>query len=228
MSAVSKIEETRLRIARRYETWLSELNDLRERHLNSLGYVGSDSVYAALEETISFTRMELEEIADRAFDAAAQEGSSASKEVEMPALQNMREEMSQAIVTGLTRDVSTLTQGMAADAIRFKRLSTTMGASVAKSVIRGAVFGLSAFRQVDAAGRRMKSSAFVPTAVRGCIYDAYLHAFLSGALELGSLICTAHHPENEDVSISLPDFDTWAADEIHPNSRWEFTLGVPT
>lgn len=226
MTPVQRIEQARARIARRYDTWLSELNDLRERHLNGLGYVGQDRVYAALQETIEFTKLELEELAERAFEQGVADGSAASKDTDMPALVSMREEMLQAIATGMARDVSTLNQGMGADAIRFRKLSPRYGASIAKATIRGAVFGLSLFRQVDAAGRRMVSTPFIATAVRGCVYDAYLHAFLSGALDLGSVTCTASHPERDDVSISIPDFDTWAEEFIHPNALWEFQLGA--
>lgn len=226
MTPVERIEQARARIARRYETWLSELNDLRERHLNGLGYTGEDRVFAALQETIDFTRLELTEIANAAFDEVVVMGSQASTPVEMPALQSMREQMNQAIDAGMSRDVSNLRQGMGADSIRFKRISPRYGASVSKAIIRGAVFGLALYRQIDAAGRRMKSTPFIATAVRGAIYDAYLHAFLCGALHLQSLTCTARHPEREDVSISIPDFDTWAEEFVHPNALWEFSLGV--
>jgi hypothetical protein len=226
MTPVERIEQARARIARRYDTWLAELNDLRERHLNGLGYVGEEGVFEALQDTIDFTTLELREIANAAFDDATRMGSEASAEVEMPALVSMREQMEAAIDSGIARDVAQLRQGMSTDSIRFRQLSPRYGASISKAMIRGAVFGMSVFRQLDAAGRRMKSSPFVTTAVRWSIYSAYLHAFLSGALEIGSVTCTASHPEREDMVISIPDFDTWAEEFVHPNALWQFQLGV--
>lgn len=225
MDPVALFDDASWRITRRHESWIRDLNVLREGHLDRAGTPQAVNYFMALDSALESARFDMGQIVSSEMPRAAQLGMAAAQGTQVIELDEQMLALNRMVDAGLMRDAAHCANGMRRDALEYRAAILRHGSPMmARMRIRGQLGG-TLFTQLNAAGRRIQSTQFIATTVRGTLVQTYAMALCFAMLETGKTRIIVSHPERAGAELQLSEFDAWAEENLHPNARW--TLEAP-
>lgn len=135
-------------------------------------------------------------------------------------VEEIRNATNAAVRLVMERDVAATANGIRQDAMRFDMLRRQIGVIAAGLRIMGSLPSQNSFVQLDALGRRPRSAIYLRVAIRQGLVGCYTLGYSMRMIGEGRETFSAEHPEYGSAVGPAAEFDAWAAENMHPNTRW--------